>query len=231
MRSLAPQDRPREKLVRLGPAGLGDNELLAVVLGHGSGSQNALELATAILAAVGGLFGLTRLGHADLRALPGMGTARSGQVLAAIELGRRTLVRPPHERPRFASPREMAAHLLPQFGSRRVEQCGVALLDGRHSLLKTMVLTVGTADASLVHPRDVFREAVLAGAAAVVLFHNHPSGDPAPSDGDVALTHRLAAAAEVMGIELLDHLVLADCRYFSFREHGHLGRAPVVIRK
>jgi DNA repair protein RadC len=221
VKDLAPHDRPREKLARTGAAALGDNELLAVVLGHGGGGRNALELANLVLTSVGGLIGLTRVDHGELRQLAGVGVARAAQMLAALELGRRTLLTRPPVRPRFASPREIAAYLLPQFGARNVEQCGVVLLDTRHGLLRTSLLSIGTIDSSVVHPREVFREAAIAGAAAVVLFHNHPSGDPSPSETDVALTARLHAAGELMGIELLDHVILADSRYHSFRERGY----------
>jgi DNA repair protein RadC len=222
VKALALHDRPREKLARHGAAALGDNELLAVVLGCGGRGRTSLDLANDVLAAVGGLVTLTRIDHAELCAVSGVGQARAAQILAAIEVGRRTLFLRAPKRVRFASPRELAHYLLPQFGARSVEQCGVVLLDARHGLLKTTLLTVGTVDASLVHPRDVFREATMAGAAAVVIFHNHPSGDPTPSAADVALTDRMAAAAAVMGIELLDHLVLADSRYYSFRESAHV---------
>jgi DNA repair protein RadC len=222
VKDLAPHDRPREKLAQLGAAALGDNELLAVLLGHGGASQNALQLANTILTAVGGLVGLTRVGHMALHGVPGVGTVRAAQMLAAIELGRRTLLSRSMDRRRFASARDVAAHLLPQFGARGVEQSGVVMLDARWGLLRTALLSIGTLDASVVHPRDVFREAVLSGAAGVIVFHNHPSGDPTPSPADVALTHRLLSASEVMGIVLLDHLILADTRYYSFSEAGFL---------
>ncbi len=108
---------------------------------------------------------------------------------------------------------------MPQFGSRAVEQFGVLSLDTKHRVLRASVLSIGTLDTSVVHPREVFREAASAGAAAVVVFHNHPSGDPEPSDHDVRLTERLVAAGILMGIEVLDHVILADVKYFSFREH------------
>jgi DNA repair protein RadC len=222
MKDLALHDRPREKLARVGAAALGDNELLAVVLGSGGIRWSALQLANLVLESAGGLVGLTRAGHGQLQCLPGVGTARAAQILAAIELGRRTLVMRAPQRLRFRTPREIAVHLLPQFGARAVEQSGVVLLDPRQQLIRTTLLTVGTADASLVHPRDVFREAALADAASVVVFHNHPSGDPSPSPADAALTARLATAAALMGIELLDHIILADTRYYSFREMGVL---------
>ena len=116
----------------------------------------------------------------------------------------------------------MASYLLPSYGARPVEQFGIVLLDTKHRVLKTAVLSVGTLDASLVHPREVFREAAGGGAAAIVLFHNHPSGDPTPSGEDVALTTRLVEAGRLMGIEVVDHLVLADAKYCSFKEMGRL---------
>ena len=218
MKSVAPHDRPREKLERLGAAALGDNELLAIVLGQGRANVSALDLANLLLGS-SGLRTLLRTPHGELRKVPGIGAARAAQVLAAIELGRRTLSRGGEERPRLSSPKAVAEYLLPQFGNRAVEQFGVLLLDTKHRVLRASVLSVGTLDASIVHPREVFREATSAGAAALVLFHNHPSGDPEPSDDDCRLTERLVAAGVLMGIDVLDHVILADVRYYSFREH------------
>lgn len=218
MKTVAVHDRPREKLERLGPSALGDNELLAIVIGHGRANASALDLANALLAS-GGLRALVRARHGELRRLSGIGAARAAQVLAAIELGRRSATRLDEDRPQLSSPRRVAEYLLPQFGSRPVEQFGVLLLDTKHRVLRASVLSVGTVDASIVHPREVFREATAAGAAALVLFHNHPSGDPEPSDDDVRLTDRMAAAGVLMGIHVLDHVILADATYYSFREH------------
>jgi DNA repair protein RadC len=218
MKTVAAHDRPREKLERLGAGALGDNELLAIVLGHGRANASALDLASAMLAA-GGLRGLMRTSHGELRAVPGIGAARAAQVLAAIELGRRSFTRIDENRPQLRTPKSVAEYLLPQFGNRPVEQFGVLSLDTKHRVVRAAVLSIGTLDASIVHPREVFREAMAAGAAALVLFHNHPSGDPEPSEDDVRLTERLAAAGILMGIDVLDHVILADVRYYSFREH------------
>lgn len=218
MKTVAAHDRPREKLERLGAGALGDNELLAIVLGHGRANASALDLANAILAG-GGLRALVRARHGELRQVRGIGAARAAQVLAAIELGRRSFTRIDDDRPQLRTPRSAAEYLLPQFGSRPVEQFGVLSLDTKHRVLRASILSVGTLDASIVHPREVFREAVAAGAAALVLFHNHPSGDPEPSEDDVRLTERLAAAGILMGINVLDHVILADVKYYSFREH------------
>ena len=222
MKDLAPHDRPREKLERLGAAALGDNELLALVLGSGSRDAGALALANALLARVNGLYGLTRGALSDLQAVDGIGPARAAQVLAAVELGRRTLVRGPVERPRLTSPREIARHLLPQYGASPVEQFGIVTLDTRLHVVRVKIIAIGSLDGAVVHPREVFREAAAASAAAVVLFHNHPSGDPTPSPDDLALTTRLAEAGEIMGIPVVDHLILASHRYFSLREAGAL---------
>jgi DNA repair protein RadC len=218
MKSVALHDRPREKLERLGAGSLGDNELLAIILGHGAPRAGALDVANAVLAATGGLHGLARASVDDLRQVPGIGRARAAQLVAAIEAGRRTLVRGRRDRAQIMTPRDAAALLLPQFGDRSVEHFGVVLLDTKHRVLRSTLLSVGTLDASIVHPREVFREATRGGAAAIVLFHNHPSGDPTPSDDDVELTQRLVNAGHVMGIDVLDHLILAETRYCSLKE-------------
>jgi len=222
MKALSPSDRPREKLLRLGAAGLGDNELLALVVANGSRRGDALALANDILDRAGGLHGIPRVSVDDLKRIDGLGFAKAAQILAAIELGRRTLLRCPPVRIQFGHPRDIAAYLLPQFGSKPVEHFGVVMLDTKHRLLRTSVISVGTLDSSPAHPREIFREAASASAACIVLFHNHPSGDPAPSRDDVALTRRLIEAGELMGIDVLDHIVLADTRYFSFKEAGRL---------
>ena len=222
MKALSPNDRPREKLLRLGATGLGDNELMAIVVGSGSHRTNALALASQILETAGGLHGIPRISVDDLRRLDGMGIAKAAQVLAAVELGRRTLLRCPPLRVKFNHPREVAGYLLPQFGARPVEQFGLVMLDTKYRLLRTSVISVGTLDSSPAHPREIFREAASASAACIVLFHNHPSGDPLPSRDDIDLTRRMVAAGELMGIDVVDHVILADTRYFSFKEAGRL---------
>lgn len=179
-------------------------------------------MANRVLEAVRGVHGLTRQTQADLRRLKEIGAAKASQILAAVELGRRTLVRHPGRRVQLGSPRDVASYLLPSYCARPVEQFGIVLLDTKHRVLKTAVRSVGTLDASLVYPREVFREATGGGVAAIVLFHNHPSGDPTPSGEDAALTARLVEAGQLMGIEVGDHLVLADARYCSFKEMGRL---------
>lgn len=222
MKELSPDDRPREKLLRHGAASLGDNELVALVIGSGFRGTGALGVANALLRAQGGVHGLARSGVGDLARTAGIGSAKAAQVVAALELGRRTLTHAPSARIQIRTPREAAAYLLPPFGSRPVEHFGVVLLDTKHRVLRTPVVASGTLNSTIVQPRDVFREALLGGAAAVIAFHNHPSGDPTPSADDLELTKRLAAAGVLMGIDLVDHVVLGDARYCSFKEMGRL---------
>jgi DNA repair protein RadC len=222
MRDLSPDDRPREKLLRHGAAALGDNELVALVLGNGSRRRGVLALANELLAAHGGLHGLKRTTCDELMRIGGIGRARAAQILAALELGRRTLAPAPGARPQLRGPHDAAAYLLPRFGSGSVEQFGVVLLDTKHRVLRACVLTIGTLNSSVVEPRDVFREATRGGAAAIVVFHNHPSGDPTPSPEDVDLTRRLTAAGRLLGIDVVDHVILSETGYCSFKETARL---------
>jgi DNA repair protein RadC len=222
MKDLAPHDRPREKLQRLGAAALGDNELVAIVLGGGSRECGALELANRLLDRAGGLHGLTRIAVGELDLVPGVGDARAAQILAAVELGRRTLVRGIADRPRLSTPKQLASYLLPQYGACAVERFGIVMLDTKHRVIRIKILSIGSLDSTIVHPREVFREATSASASAIVLFHNHPSGDPTPSADDLVLTTRMVNAGDIMGIDVVDHLVLADQRYFSLVEAGRL---------
>jgi len=226
---LAAHDRPREKLGLHGAASLGDNELVAIILTKGSRRQNVLELANQLLIDVGGVPGLPRVSFDQLRGLFGVGAAKAAQMLAAVELGRRTFFKLTELSPPLLSASEAAAFLAPRYGARGVEQFGILLLDTRHRVIRSCVLTVGVLDMSLVHPREVFREAALGGASALILFHNHPSRDPAPSHEDVMLTQRMVQCGEMMCMQVLDHLILADNRFFSFRESGMLnGSAPTA---
>jgi DNA repair protein RadC len=222
MKDLSPDDRPREKLWQHGAAALGDNELLALVIAHGGTYGSALSIANAALAVHGGLHAIGRSSCDELARVPGIGRARAAQIVAALELGRRTLTHAPAERPYLPNPRAAAAYLLPRFGGKPVEQFGIALLDTRHRVIRTTVLAVGSQNTTCVEPREVFREAALGCAAAIVAFHNHPSGDPTPSPDDLELTRRLVAAGILMGIDVVDHLVLGDVCYYSFKESRQL---------
>jgi len=215
-------DRPREKLTRVGVSALGDGELVALVIGSGTQRRGALEVAHDVLRVAGGADGLLRLGLDELKGIRGVGCARAARVLAAVELGRRALAREAGVRPQFRSPVELGQYLMPLYGGHRVERFGVLLLDTRLRLIRTSVLATGSADGVVVEPRDVYREALLASATGVVVFHNHPSGDPAPSSDDRLVTARLMHAGQLLGVTLVDHIILGAGRYYSFRAENGL---------
>jgi DNA repair protein RadC len=222
MTSVAPQDRPREKLARAGVGSLGDNELVALLLGTGFRARSALTVAQDVLERTGGVRGLARAGVDELRRIAGVGAPRAARLLAAVELGRRAVTGEAGERPRLATSAAVAQYLLPLYGSHREERFGVAMFDSKCCLIRTEIVSVGSLDTSIAHPREIFRAAALASASTIAVFHNHPSGDPAPSPDDLVLTRRLVQAGEVMGIDVVDHVILGDGRWFSFRQTGLL---------
>lgn len=211
-------DRPREKLARVGAEALGDNELVALVLGSGWRGRGALLVAQDVIKASDGVPGLTRLGLDGLDRVPGVGISRAARLLAAVELGRRALLGDGEDRPQLLSTKDLARYLMPRYGGSSVERFGVLLLDQRYRVIRSVVLSSGTTDAVTSHPRDVFRAAVLASAASLAVFHTHPTGDPTPSGADRMLTCKLMDAGEMMSIEVVDHMILGRTKYFSFKE-------------
>ncbi|HEY8497869.1 MAG TPA: DNA repair protein RadC [Limnochordales bacterium] len=214
--------RPRERLASGDAAGLSDAELLAVLLGTGRRGRPAVALAEELLLALGGLPGLAAAELSALTAVPGVGTAKAAQLLAAVELARRLVRAGPGPRPVVRTPAEVYDLLAVELGGQDREQFVVLLLDARHRLIRRCAVAVGHLTQVPAHPREVFKAAVRHSAACVVLVHNHPSGDPQPSPEDVQLTRRLAAAGEVLGIEVLDHVIIGHGRYASLREMGLL---------
>ncbi len=220
VRDIAEEDRPRERLARHGAGALSNRELVALILGSGSRDASALDVSETLL--VEGLRSLAGRTLPELEGTKGLGRARATRILAALELGSRLASEGRSAQPVFRTPADAARYLLPRYGARPVETFGLLALDVRHRLKREAVISVGCLTASLVHPREVFQEAVVSRAAALVLFHNHPSGDPEPSAEDASLTRRLAAAGSLMGIEILDHLVLGAGRYVSLKDRGIL---------
>jgi DNA repair protein RadC len=217
---LPAEDRPRERLARHGASALSSRELLAVVLGSGSARRSALDLADRLLGH--GVRGLAMRSLAELEGEAGLGRAQACRVLAALELGARVAAEGRSTAPSFRTPDESARYLLPRYSSRPVETFGLLALDVRQRLKRESVVSVGCLTSSLVHPREVFQEGIAARAAGVILFHNHPSGDPEPSAEDLSLTRRLASAGTLLGIQVLDHLILGAGRYVSLKERGVL---------
>jgi len=220
LRDLPSEDRPRERLSAHGAGALSNRELVALLLGTGDGTRSALSLAEDLVAP--GLRELAGRSLPELTREKGVGAAKAARLLAALELGTRVAAEPRRPSHAFKAPADAGRYLLPRYGSRPVEVFGVLALDVRHRLKREVVVSSGCLTASLVHPREVFQEAIACRAAALVLFHNHPSGDPEPSAEDVALTRRLGAAGTLMGIEVLDHLILGAAGWVSLKERGIL---------
>jgi len=223
MKLLPADDRPREKLIEYGPDILSNSELLAILIRTGTTERSALDIARE-LTDNGGLYSNIAQARsvADLSKIKGLGPAKAATILAAVELGRRVAGADPQKKVKLSSPEACVSYLMPRMRYEQQEKFLVLLLDSKNQLLKCQQVSEGTLNASVVHPREVFAPAMLHRAACVLAAHNHPSGDPAPSIEDRKLTQALEATGTVMGIPLLDHIIIGDGRYFSFRENGYL---------
>jgi DNA repair protein RadC len=213
-------DRPREKLTRAGASALGDSELIAIVLGSGTRSRGALVVAHDVMQVAGDAQGLVRIGLDGLCQVPGVGQSRAARLLAAVELGRRTLFGERGDRPQMLSTKDVVEYLAPRYAGFGVERFGVMLLDQKQRVIRSEIVSIGTVEANITTPRDVFRVAMLAAASHVVLFHNHPSGDPLPSPADRVMTRRMVMTGDLIGIDVMDHIILGGTTFFSFKQEG-----------
>lgn len=223
IRDMPATDRPRERMRSLGAQALSSTELLATILGAGGRGRSALACAQQLLERAGGSLG--RVASAPLGTLmqvPGVGRARATAVHAACELGRRLALEAREAGVPLRGPRDVFAAFAPRMQELPVEEFHVAILDAQHRLERDVLVTRGLLNASLVHPREVFREAIADRAAAVILIHNHPSGDPTPSAEDRAVTDQLVAAGRLLDIPVHDHIIVGRGRYVSFAEAGLL---------
>ncbi len=218
-------EQPRERLLVHGTAPLADAELLALLLRTGRCGHSVAQLAQQLLAS-GGLAALAQSAPGELAEVAGIGPAKAAALLAAFEIGRRLAARPLQRGERIGSPEDVHRHFHARLRDAPTEQFHCVLLDSRHRVLRSVLTSQGTLTASLVHPREVFRPALREAAAALVLVHNHPSGDPSPSAEDRAITRRLARAGALLGIPVLDHVIVADRGYASLREQGELALEP-----
>jgi DNA repair protein RadC len=223
IREMPQSERPRERLIRLGPTALSVVELLALIVGSGSLGRSSLEMAHEVVARCGG--SLRRLGSAPLgsiRDIPGMGPAKAALIHAALELGRRLALETRGTGVPIVGPLDVYRIFGPRLEDLPVEEFHVAVLDTQHRLERDVTVTRGLLGASLVHPREVFREAIAERAASIILVHNHPSGDPTPSSDDQRVTSQLIAAGRLLDIPVHDHVIIGRGRYASFAESGLL---------
>lgn len=216
-----PEDlKPRERLHQLGSEALSNKEILAIILRTGSKGENVLELAERILTETGGIRGLAKLAVHELKQVHGIGSAKAAQVKAALELGRRTVCSDPAAKPVVNTPEDVADLVMEEMRDLEREHFKVMHLSTRNSVLGISSVSVGTLNSSIVHPRECFKEAIRRNANAVILLHNHPSGDPAPSREDLDITRRLVEGGRILGIEVLDHVIIGDKRFISLKEQG-----------
>jgi DNA repair protein RadC len=221
IKELPPELRPRERLLAEGPEALSSAELLGILFGIGSKEKTAVELASELISANGDLFGLYNVSVHDLIKTHGIGEAKACIVLAAVEFGKRLgRVRNPG-RPMISSPADVDGLLRGRIANHDRENFVAVLLNTKNEVIEFPTISVGTLSASLIHPREVFKPAIRASAASVVLAHNHPSGKVDPSREDREVTKRLVSAAEIIGIDVLDHVILGE-GYFSMKEQGML---------
>ena len=215
-------ERPRERLLAEGAEALTDAQLLAILLRIGRHRSSAVQVGIEILERLGGVGGLARCGIDELCKVPGVGAAQAAHVKAAVALGKRAISTPLSKGTKITSSRELFEHYHPSLRDLRHEIFKVVLLDAKHAIVRDATVSTGSLTLSIVHPREVFTMAVKESAAAVIFLHNHPSGDPTPSEEDRLLTARLVSAGEVLGIQVLDHIVVGDGRYVSFADQGWL---------
>jgi DNA repair protein RadC len=220
LRDLPEEERPRERLDRLGAKALAHHELLAILLRSGRPGESAVALAQAVLKEAGGLGRLSTLSAGQLVKLR-LGKVQAVTLSAAIELAAR-MGNEGVVREKFSSPDLVAEYLTRLYGRRTQESTGVLLLDARNRLLRDRECYVGTIDRAVVEPREILKQALLEDAASMILYHNHPSGDPSPSAEDVEFTRRLMRAADLVGVRLVDHVVVGRSGCASLRERGLL---------
>ncbi len=222
VRDLPVSERPRERLMHVGPEALSEQELLACVLGRGVAGESVLVSARRLIATFGTLRGLADASVEQLSQVHGIGQAKAVQVKAAVEIGRRLITVSNGHRTVVDSLEAAASLVRPHLHGKQKEHFIALLLDNRHQFIRMCPIAIGSLSATLVHPRELFKEAIAASAAAMIVAHNHPSGDPQPSESDIQLTHRLVEAGRLLGIEVLDHLIVGAAEVVSLQAAGIL---------
>ena len=222
VRDLPEDERPREKLLASGAASLSDVELLAILLRTGTRTQSVLHVAEEVLAKYRdrGLVSVVHMAPAELAEVKGIGQAKAATILAAVELGRRLASKAAEKFQTIHGPEDVAAYAMPHFRYELREHFAVMLLDTKNHVLGMPTVSVGSLSASIVHPREVFRVAIQQAAASIILLHNHPSGDPSPSQEDIAVTEQLIKVGKIMDLPVLDHIIIGDNNFISLKEQG-----------
>ncbi len=220
IKELPRSERPRERLLRYGANALSNGELLAIILRTGTQHENVIQVAHRLLAVYDGLAGLARANPAELTGQKGLGPAKTAQIKAALELGRRLLATAPEERTQIRSPADAANLVMSEMHLLEQEHLRTILLDTKNYVLATPTIYVGSLNTSLIRVGELFREAIRANCASLIVLHNHPSGDPTPSPEDVAVTKQIVEAGKLLDVDVLDHLIIGNQRFVSLKERG-----------
>ncbi len=220
MRDMAEHDRPRERLLKVGERAVSTAELLAIILRSGVPGENVLRLAERLLSTFKDLPGLARASIAELTKVKGVGPAKAVEIKAALEIGRRLLTTAPEEKPRITSPADAANLLMSEMSFLDKEHLRLILMDTRNRVLGTPTIYIGSLNTSVIRIGELFRAAIKENAAAFIVAHNHPSGDPSPSPEDVSVTRQIVQAGSLLNIDVLDHIVIGHNRFVSLKERG-----------
>lgn len=220
MKDLPRDVRPRERLLREGPEVLSDCELLAILIRTGTNKGNALDLSEKLLTKVGGLNHLLESTVEEISAIHGIGQAKAAHIKAALELGKRLARTSVLDKPKICSPRDVANLLMAEMSRYDREYFKALCLNTKNQVISIETVSIGSLSASIVHPRELFKNPIKRSSAALILVHNHPSGDPTPSTEDIEVTQRLCEAGKILGIEVLDHIIIGDRKFVSLREKG-----------
>jgi DNA repair protein RadC len=220
IKELPSDERPRERLLHYGAGNLSNAELLAIILRTGARDENVVRVAQRILIRFGGLPGLARAGPTELTNEKGLGPAKAAQIKAAFELGRRLLATTDKERAQIRSPADAANLVMSEMGFLEQEELKIMLLDTKNHVLETPTIYRGSLNTSLIRVGELFRAAVRANSASLIVVHNHPSGDPTPSPEDVAVTKQIVEAGQLLDVEVLDHLIIGGQQFVSLKERG-----------
>lgn len=220
MRDLAASERPRERLKHQGAQALSNAELIAILLRVGTRGENVVRVAEKLLIQCNGIAGLARASISELSAIKGVGDAKAIQIKAALELGRRLAIASPDERPVVKSPADAANLLMFEMSAHEQEHMRVLLLDTRNHVIGSPTIYIGSLNTAVIRIGELFREAIRHNCAAIIVAHNHPSGDPTPSPEDVRVTEQVVSAGKMLDIDVLDHLVIGNQRFVSLKERG-----------
>lgn len=219
IKDLPEDERPREKLYKYGPKALSNTELLAIIIRTGSRENTAIELSQKLLAGKKeGIYFLTDTSLQEIMKVKGIGKCKAAQILAAVELGKRVMSSAHNDKSKITSPTDIVDLLMLDMIHLKKEHFKIVMLDTKNQVIGIEDISVGSLNSSIVHPREVFKEAIVKSSASIILVHNHPSGDPTPSKEDIAITRRLAEGGDILGVKVLDHIIIGNNKYISLKE-------------